>query len=83
MCHQFNNEGKDLAPNLTGMGLHGPGELLVHILDPNRMVEENYMAVSIETTDGSPVDGRVSWAAWAVDDQGHDLGFDCIPPSQG
>jgi putative heme-binding domain-containing protein len=39
------------------MGVHGPAELLVHILDPNRMVEENYMSVSIETKDGETYDG--------------------------
>jgi len=57
VCHRFNGEGKELAPDLTGMGVHGAHELLVHILDPNRMVEENYMAVSIETKDGESYDG--------------------------
>ncbi len=57
VCHQFNGEGKTLAPDLTGMGVHGAHELLVHILDPNRMVEENYMSVSIETRDGESYDG--------------------------
>ena len=60
VCHTFNGEGKPLAPDLTGMGVHGAGELLVHILDPNRMVEENYMATSIETKDGETYDGIVS-----------------------
>ncbi len=57
VCHQFNGEGKALAPDLTGMGVHGVHEMLVHILDPNRMVEENYMSVSIETKDGETYDG--------------------------
>ena len=57
VCHRFNGEGKELAPDLSGMGVHGAAELLVHILDPNRMVEENYMAVSIETKDGETYDG--------------------------
>jgi len=51
VCHKFNGEGKDVAPDLTGMGAHGPAELLVHILDPNRVVEPNYVAVNIETKD--------------------------------
>jgi uncharacterized protein len=59
VCHTFQGEGKQLAPDLTGMGVHGAHELLVHILDPNRMVEENYMAVSIETNDGETYDGIV------------------------
>jgi putative membrane-bound dehydrogenase-like protein len=57
VCHRFNGEGKELAPDLTDMGVHGAHELLVHILDPNRMVEENYMSVSIETKDGESYDG--------------------------
>ncbi|HXT42341.1 MAG TPA: ThuA domain-containing protein [Candidatus Angelobacter sp.] len=58
-CHTFKNEGRNLAPNLTGMGAHGPGELLVHIVDPNRLVEPNFVSVSIETKDDLSYDGIV------------------------
>jgi putative membrane-bound dehydrogenase-like protein len=58
-CHQFKDEGADFAPSLTGMGAHGPEELLVHILDPNRVVEPNYYAVSVETRDDFSYDGIV------------------------
>lgn len=58
-CHPFKGEGRDVAPDLTGMGAHGPAELLVHILDPNRYVEPNYLAVGIETHDGEVFDGIV------------------------
>jgi len=60
VCHKFNGEGKDIGPNLTGMGVHGPAELLVHVLDPNRVVEPNFVAVSVETSDGETVDGIVA-----------------------
>src|SRR5206468_1686565 len=50
-CHKFKNEGADFAPNLNGMGAHGPEDLLVHIVDPNRVVEPNFIAVSIDTKD--------------------------------
>ncbi|HVY69632.1 MAG TPA: PVC-type heme-binding CxxCH protein, partial [Verrucomicrobiae bacterium] len=59
VCHRFKNDGADFAPNLTGMGAHGPGELLVHIVDPNRLVEPNFVAVSIETKDDQSIDGIV------------------------
>jgi putative membrane-bound dehydrogenase-like protein len=59
VCHTFNNEGRVLAPNLTGMGAHGPADLLVHILDPNRQVEPNFVSVSIETKDGTTYEGIV------------------------
>jgi len=59
VCHKFKNEGADFAPNLTGMGAHGPEDLLMHILDPNRVVEPNYISASIETKDDLSYDGMV------------------------
>lgn len=59
-CHKFKNEGRDVAPELTGMGAHGAADLLVHILDPNRLVEPNYVSVSVETKDDQAFDGMVS-----------------------
>ncbi|MBI2948054.1 MAG: ThuA domain-containing protein, partial [Verrucomicrobia bacterium] len=56
-CHKFNGQGSDLAPDLTGMGAHGPAELLTHVLDPNRVVEPNFVAHSVETKDGQVFDG--------------------------
>jgi putative membrane-bound dehydrogenase-like protein len=58
-CHKYKTEGADFAPNLTGMGAHGPEDLLVHIIDPNRVVEPNFIAVSIETKDDLSYDGVV------------------------
>jgi putative heme-binding domain-containing protein len=59
-CHQFKGQGRDLAPDLTGMGAHGAAELLTHIVDPNRLVEPNWVSVSIETKDDQAFDGIVS-----------------------
>ena len=59
-CHQFKQEGRDLAPNLTGMGAHGAGELLVHVVDPNRLVEPNFVSTSIETKDDQVYDGIIA-----------------------
>jgi putative heme-binding domain-containing protein len=60
VCHKFKDEGRDLAPNLTGMGAHGAADLLVHILDPNRLVEPNFYSTSIETKDGLSYDGIIA-----------------------
>jgi putative membrane-bound dehydrogenase-like protein len=60
VCHKFKEEGSDLAPNLTGMGAHGPEDLLVHVLDPNRVVEPNFIATSVETKDGLSYDGMIT-----------------------
>lgn len=58
-CHVFKNEGRNLAPNLTGMGAHGAADLLVHVIDPNRLVEPNFVAVSIETKDDLTYNGII------------------------
>ncbi len=60
VCHTFKNAGRNVAPDLTGMGIHGAHELLVHILDPNRVVEANYVAVSFETKDDNSYDGVIA-----------------------
>lgn len=58
-CHIFKGEGRNLAPNLTGMGAHGAADLLIHIVDPNRLVEPNFISVSIETKGGDQFDGVI------------------------
>jgi putative heme-binding domain-containing protein len=60
VCHKFQGEGKEVAPDLTGMGVHGAAELLVHVLDPNRVVEANFIAYSIETKDDESFDGIIA-----------------------
>ena len=60
VCHRFNGQGKNVAPDLTGMGAHGAAELIIHVLDPNREVEPNYYAYSIETLDGEIYDGVIA-----------------------
>ncbi len=58
-CHIYKTDGRNLAPNLTGMGAHGAADLLVHIIDPNRLVEPNFVAVSIETKDDLTYNGII------------------------
>lgn len=58
-CHVYKTEGRNLAPNLTGMGAHGPADLLIHIVDPNRLVEPNFVSTLIETKDDQNFDGII------------------------
>ena len=51
-CHKLDELGADIGPLLTGMGAHGPAELLVAIVDPNREVDPSYTAWNIETKNG-------------------------------
>ena len=59
-CHMIGNLGNLVGPNLTGMGAHGPAELLGQIIDPNKEVDIAYVAISIETKDGEIYDGIVT-----------------------
>ena len=59
-CHKFKGEGRDVAPDLTGMGAHGAHDLLVHIVDPNRVVEPNFISFSLETKGELTFDGIVA-----------------------
>ena len=60
VCHTLNGEGANLGPNLTGIGAHGRAEVLVHVLDPNRIVDPNFIATSIETKDGEQFEGIIA-----------------------
>jgi putative membrane-bound dehydrogenase-like protein len=51
-CHKLNDQGADIGPGLTGMGAHGPAELLAAIIDPNREIDPSFVAYNIETKDG-------------------------------
>jgi putative membrane-bound dehydrogenase-like protein len=58
-CHAYKGEGRSVAPDLTGMGVHGREELLVHIVDPNRTVEGNYVSFNVRTRSGEVFNGIV------------------------
>ncbi len=60
VCHKFGDIGADIGPVLTGMGSHGPGELLTAIVDPNREVDPSFVAWNIETNDGQFANGVIA-----------------------
>ena len=59
-CHTHSGEGGKVGPELTGMAVHPPQELLIHILDPNRSVEGNYRAYTVAMDDGRVVNGLLA-----------------------
>ncbi len=60
ICHKLGDLGADIGPGLTGMGAHGPAELLVSIVDPNREVDPSFVAWNIETKDGKLHSGVIA-----------------------
>jgi hypothetical protein len=59
-CHRFKDEGTVLGPDLASVVANGPEKLLVSILDPNREVAPNFVAWTVESTDGESITGL--WA---------------------
>jgi putative heme-binding domain-containing protein len=58
-CHTHSGEGGKVGPDLTGMATHPKSELLVHILDPSRSVEGNFLQYTVATRDGRVLNGLV------------------------
>ncbi len=60
MCHRFNNEGGGTGPDLTIVsGRFGVRDLLESIIEPSKVVSDQYAAIVVTTTDGRQIIGRV------------------------
>jgi len=60
-CHRFGDIGRsETGPGLTGMGTHSRAELLVHILDPNRVVDPSYWQWNITMRNGDAHAGVIA-----------------------
>jgi hypothetical protein len=59
VCHTFNGEGKSVGPDLTGISARERSDILMEVLDPNRSVEANYRAWTVNTKDGETYTGRL------------------------
>ena len=59
-CHKLGDIGKDVAPPLAGMGAHGPAELLIHVIDPNREVDPSFYQWNITKKNGDVLVGVVA-----------------------
>lgn len=58
-CHQVGGVGVDVGPSLNDVKIKPAEALLTDILDPNRAVEDRWVAQTIETTDGRQLSGLV------------------------
>jgi putative heme-binding domain-containing protein len=60
-CHRFANEGGSVGPDLSAVaGRFGVRDLLEAIVDPSRIISDQYEAVVILTKDGRVVTGRIA-----------------------
>jgi putative heme-binding domain-containing protein len=59
-CHRFNNDGGATGPDLTGVaGRFSPRDLLESIVIPSKVISDQYGAVTVATSDGKVVTGRI------------------------
>jgi putative heme-binding domain-containing protein len=59
-CHRFGNEGGANGPDLTGVaGRFSVRDLLESVVEPSKVISDQYQAVIITTTDGKVVTGRI------------------------
>lgn len=58
-CHSYAGEGGQVGPDLTGVKNQPTDALLLHTLVPNYEVYPAYQAISVETSDGSSLSGRL------------------------
>jgi putative heme-binding domain-containing protein len=60
VCHRFNNEGGGMGPDLTIVsGRFGARDLLESIIEPSKVISDQYQAIRVTTTDGRSITGRI------------------------
>ncbi len=60
-CHAMRGEGGSIGPDLTQLGTRfSSKDMLVHIMDPNKEVSDQYAATVFVMKDGSSVLGRLA-----------------------
>jgi putative heme-binding domain-containing protein len=59
-CHRFNNEGGSMGPDLTIVsGRFSVRDLLESIVEPSKVISDQYVATIFELKDGRVVTGRI------------------------
>lgn len=59
VCHQLNNEGAKVGPQLDGIGIRGAARLMEDTLDPNRHVDAAFRATKLDLKNGNTLSGLV------------------------
>jgi len=66
ICHQMNNEGAKVGPQLDGVGIRGLERLLEDTLDPNRNIDAAFRATKLDLKDGRSITGLLKGEEGAV-----------------
>ena len=66
-CHRIGDVGVNVGPDISDSRTQKPEQYLVHILDPNRVIDSNFFAYTVVLADGRALTGLiVSEAGGAV-----------------
>jgi len=58
-CHKVDNVGVAIGPDISDSRTQTSAQLLVSILDPNRVIDNNYFRITVQMNDGTLHDGIV------------------------
>ncbi len=59
-CHRFNGDGGAVGPDLTALsGRFSPRDILESVLEPSKVISDQYAAVTVTTSNGKVITGRV------------------------
>jgi putative heme-binding domain-containing protein len=59
-CHRFNGDGGATGPDLTALsGRFGARDILESIIDPDKVVSDQYAGVNVLTISGHTISGRI------------------------
>jgi putative heme-binding domain-containing protein len=79
-CHRFAGEGGSFGPDLSGLaGRFSVRDLLESVVDPSKVISDQYQAVVIRTTDGRIITGRII----NLSGDGMTVNTDMLNPGQG
>jgi putative heme-binding domain-containing protein len=77
-CHRFANEGGANGPDLTGSaGRFSVRDLMESIVEPSKVISDQYQAVRVETIDGKQYHGRIV----NLNDDGFSLNTNMLDPN--
>ncbi len=59
-CHRIGNVGVNVGPDISDSRTQKPEQYLVHILDPNRVIDSAFFAYTVVLTDGRVLTGLIT-----------------------
>jgi putative heme-binding domain-containing protein len=60
-CHHFAGDGGNVGPDLTGLaGRFSPRDILESVLEPSKVISDQYAASVITTNSGKVIEGRIT-----------------------